>query len=132
MTWQINPEDLKAIELLDLKGFQSLTDLVREIYGIELGEDGKDDNKDRLKKINRFKKHLSIMVEEGFIEKSTAKTESSNHPITVYSISKEIIRGKGILLVFAESGLDVTEVGRILKGTKPDGTAMILPLSITT
>jgi hypothetical protein len=130
MAWKINPEDLKAIELLDLKGFQSLTDLVREIYGIEMGEDGKDDNKDRLKKINRFKKHLSIMVEEGFIEKSTAKTESSNHPITVYSISKEIIRGKGILLILNDDGVDLTEIGRILKVIKPDGKAAILPLSI--
>jgi len=130
MVWKINPEDLKAIELLDLKGFQSLTDLVREIYGIEIGEDGKDDNKDRLKKINRFKKHLSIMVDEGFIEKSTAKTESSNHPVTVYAISKDIIRGKGILLILNDDGVDLTEIGRILKIIKSDGKAAILPLSL--
>ena len=29
MTWKVNPEDIKAIELLDRKGEQSLTDLVR-------------------------------------------------------------------------------------------------------
>ena len=130
MAWQINPEDLKAIEILDAEGSRSLTDLVREIYGIEMGEDGKDDNKDRLKKLNRFKKHLNIMVAEGFIEKSTAKTESSNHPITVYSISKEIIRGKGILLILNDDGIDLTEIGRILKVIKVDGKAAILPLSV--
>jgi hypothetical protein len=130
MTWQINPEDLKAIEILDAEGSRSLTDLVREIYGIDVGEDGKDDNKDRLKKINRFKKHLSIMVNEGFLEKGTAKTESSNHPITVYSISKDIIRGKGILLILNDDGIDLTEIGRILKVIKADGKAAILPLSV--
>ena len=130
MVWKINPEDLKAIELLDVKGCQSLTDLVREIYGIESGEDGKDDNKDRLKKLNRFKKHLSNMVKEGFIETSIATTESSNHPITVYSISKDIILGKGILLILNGDGVDLTEIGRILKIIKSDGKAAILPLSL--
>jgi hypothetical protein len=130
MAWQINPEDLRAIEILDAEGPRSLTDLVREIYGIEVGEDGKDDNKDRLKKINRFKKHLSIMVNEGFLETSIAKTESSNHPNTVYSIAKEIVRGKGILLILNDDGVDLTEIGRILKIIKSDGKAAILPLSL--
>lgn len=130
MPWKINPEDLKAIEILDAKGEQSLTDLVREIYGIEVGTDGKDDNGDRLKKINKFKTHLNHMVAEGFIEKSIAITESSNRPITVYSISKDIIRGKGILLILNDDGVDLTEIGRILKIIKSDGKASILPLSL--
>lgn len=130
MTWKVNPEDIKAIELLDRKGEQSLTDLVREIYGIEIGEDGKEDNNDRLKKLNRFKKHLKILVEDGFLQTEIAKTNSSNHPITVYSLSKEIIRGKGILLIMNDDGLDVTQIGRIIKILKSDGKVAILPLSM--
>lgn len=130
MPWQISSDDLKAIELLDMKGLQSLTDLVREIYGIEMGEDGKDDNKDRLKKINKFKSHLNRMVEDGFIEKSKANTQRSNHAVSVYSIPKEVVRGKGILLILNDDGVDLTEIGRILKILKPDGKVAILPLAL--
>jgi hypothetical protein len=130
MTWQMNKEDLKAIELLYANGGRSVTDLVREIYGIELDADGKENNGDRLKKINRFKTHLKSMVDDGFLETSIAKTESSNHPVTVYSLADGIIRGKGVLLIFSEDGIDLTEIGKIIKIQKPDGKAAILPLTL--
>jgi len=127
MSWSINPDDVQAIEILDSFGPKTLTDLVREIYGIETGQDGKEDNGDRLKKINRFKKHLKIMMKEGFLETETSKTER-NQPITVYKIAEGIIRGRGILLILNDEGVDMTQIGRILKVSKGDGKTAILPL----
>ena len=128
--WTINPDDIKAIEILQREGQRSLTDLVREIYGIEVDENGKEDNADRLKKLNRFKKHLKIMVDDGFLQAHQAKTETSTRTITVYSLSDEMIIGKGALLIITEEGIDFTQIGQILKITKPDGKAAILPITI--
>jgi hypothetical protein len=130
MSWKINPEDLKAIAILDRGGQKSLTDLVRDIYGIDLDEDGKEDNSDRLRKINRFKKHINYLVDDGFIQASQAKTETSTRPVTVYSLVDGMIRGKGILLIMNDDGIDVTEIGRIIKISKPDGKSAILPISV--
>lgn len=130
MSWTISSDDIRAIEILKRDGQKSLTDLVREIYGIEVDENGKENNADRLKKLNRFKNHLRIMVSEGFICTDTAKTESSNRPITVYSLSNSVVIGKGALLVVTDAGIDFTEIGQILKVIGPNGTAAILPITI--
>lgn len=130
MTWTMNKEDLQAIQILYENGGRSVTDLVREIHGIELDASGKENNGDRLKKINRFKNHLANMVADGFLATGIAKTESSNHPVTVYSLAEGIIRGKGVLLIFSEDGIDLTEIGKIIKIQKPDGKAAILPLTL--
>lgn len=130
MSWTISSDDIRAIEILRRDGQKSLTDLVREIYGIEVDENGKEDNADRLKKLNRFKNHLRIMVSEGFICTSMAKTETSTRPITVYSLSESVVIGKGALLVVTDAGIDFTEIGQILKVIGPDGTAAILPITI--
>lgn len=129
MTWTISSDDIRAIEILRRDGQKSLTDLVREIYGIDVDENGKEDNADRLKKLNRFKNHLKIMVSEGFICTSMAKTETSNRSITVYSLSNSVVIGKGALLVVTDNGIDFTEIGQILKVIGPDGTAAILPIT---
>lgn len=130
MTWTISGDDIRAIEILRRDGQKSLTDLVRDIYGIELDDDGKENNADRLKKLNRFKNHLKIMVNEGFMQTGIAKTETSTRQITVYSLSDSVVIGKGALLVVTDAGIDFTEIGQILKVIRPDGTAAILPITI--
>lgn len=130
MSWTISTDDIRAIEILKRDGQKSLTDLVREIYGIEVDENGKEDNADRLKKLNRFKNHLKIMIAEGFICTTQAKTETSNRPITVYYLNESVIIGKGALLVITDAGIDFTEIGQILKVIGPNGTTAILPITI--
>lgn len=122
MTWTMAPEDVKAIEILQNDGPKSLTDLVKEIYGVE-------SDADLHRKINLFKKHLSSMVRDGFLETSTARTEN-NRPITVYGISRSSIIGKGALLIINDDGIDLTEIGKIIKVPVEDGKSIILPLTL--
>jgi len=128
MSWTISDDDIQAIKILQRDGQKSLTDLVREIYGIEVDENGKEDNADRLKKLNRFKNHLKIMVNEGFLTMDTAKTKTSSRAITVYSLNNNVVIGRGALVVVTDSKLDFTEIGNILKITNPNGITAILPI----
>lgn len=130
MTWTISSDDIQAIKILKRDGQKSLTDLVREIYGIELDDNGKENNSDRLKKLNRFKNHLKIMVSEGFLCTGMSKTETSTRPITVYFLSDNMVIGKGVLMIVTEGGVDFTEIGQTLKVVRPDGTTAILPITI--
>lgn len=130
MSWSISDDDIKAIQILQRDGQKSLTDLVREIYGIELLANGKEDNTDRLKKLNRFKNHLKIMVSEGFLVVNTAKTKTSSRAITVYSLNGSVVIGRGALMVVTGTKLDFTEIGSILKITNSDGITAILPINV--
>lgn len=129
MSWTISSDDVKAIQILQRDGQKSLTDLVREIYGIELDKNGKENNADRLKKLNHFKNHLRIMVNEGFLVANSAKTKTSNRAITVYSLNSDVVIGRGALMVVTDSKLDFTEIGNILKITNSNGITAILPIN---
>lgn len=129
MSWTISSDDVKAIQILQRDGQKSLTDLVREIYGIELDKNGKENNADRLKKLNHFKNHLKIMVNEGFLVADIAKTKTSNRAITVYSLNGDVVIGRGALMVVTDSKLDFTEIGNILKITNSNGITAILPIN---
>jgi hypothetical protein len=120
--WTLNPEDVKAIEILERGEPKSLTALVEEIYGIE-------SDADRHRKINAFKKHLDKLVEDGFLETGRSKNDQ-NHMITTYAISKSVVIGKGGLLIITDAGMDFTELGKMIKVIKEDGKDLILPLYI--
>ena len=103
--WSLNQADVRAIEILEKGEPRSLTELVQEIYGIE-------SDADRHRKINAFKKH------------------DMNRLVTVYSISENVIIGKGGLLIVNDYGMDFTELGKMIKVVKEDGKDLVLPLVI--
>ena len=129
-TWQITPEDQQALQIIFRDGEKCLSDLVREIYGIDTGKDGKELVDDKLKKINMFKNHLKKLCDDGFLQTRISKTERSRHKVTVYFMPSEIIIGKGILLILNDAGIDVTQLRQVMKYAKPDGESFILPLSL--
>lgn len=120
--WILNEADVKAIEILERGDPRSLTELVQEIYGIE-------SDADRHRKINSFKKHLDRLVADGFLSTSQAKNDM-NRPVTVYSLSENVIIGKGGLLIINDSGMDFTELGKMIKVIKEDGKDLVLPLAV--
>jgi predicted ArsR family transcriptional regulator len=120
--WVLNEADVKAIEILEKGEPRSLTELVQEIYGIE-------SDADRHRKINAFKKHLDRLVTDGFLSTDQAKNDM-NRPVTVYILSKNVIIGKGGLLIINEAGMDFTELGKMIKVVKEDGKDLVLPLTI--
>lgn len=121
--WILNEADVKAIEILERGEPRSLTELVQEIYGIE-------SDADRHRKINAFKKHLDRMVADGFLAKKQSKNDT-NRKVTVYSLSENVIIGKGGLLIINDSGMDFTELGKMIKVIKGDGKDLVLPLAIS-
>ena len=120
--WSLNQADVRAIEILEKGEPRSLTELVQEIYGIE-------SDADRHRKINAFKKHLDRLVADGFLSTSQSKNDM-NRLVTVYSISENVIIGKGGLLVVNDYGMDFTELGKMIKVVKEDGKDLVLPLVI--
>jgi len=120
--WSLNQADVKAIEILEKGEPRSLTELVQEIYGIE-------SDADRHRKINAFKKHLDRLVADGFLSTSQSKNDM-NRLVTVYSISENVIIGKGGLLIVNDYGMDFTELGKMIKVVKEDGKDLVLPLVI--
>jgi len=120
--WILNEADVKAIEILERGEPRSLTELVQEIYGIE-------SDADRHRKINAFKKHLDRLVTDGFLSTSQAKNDM-NRLVTVYSLSENVIIGKGGLLIINDSGMDFTELGKMIKVIKEDGKDLVLPLAV--
>ena len=120
--WSLNQADVRAIEILEKGEPRSLTELVQEIYGIE-------SDADRHRKINAFKKHLDRLVADGFLSTSQSKNDM-NRLVTVYSISENVIIGKGGLLIVNDYGLDFTELGKMIKVVKEDGKDLVLPLVI--
>ena len=120
--WSLNQADVKAIEILEKGEPKSLTELVQEIYGIE-------SDADRHRKINAFKKHLDRLVADGFLSTSHSKNDM-NRLVTVYSISENVIIGKGGLLIVNDYGMDFTELGKMIKVVKEDGKDLVLPLVI--
>ena len=120
--WSLNQADVRAIEILEKGEPRSLTELVQEIYGIE-------SDADRHRKINAFKKHLDRLVADGFLSTSHSKNDM-NRPVTVYILSENVIIGKGGLLIINESGMDFTELGKMIKVVKEDGKDLVLPLTI--
>ena len=120
--WSLNIADIKAIEILEKGEPRSLTELVQEIYGIE-------SDADRHRKINAFKKHLDRLVADGFLSTSQSKNDM-NRLVTVYSISENVIIGKGGLLIVNDYGMDFTELGKMIKVVKEDGKDLVLPLTI--
>lgn len=128
--WQIMPEDLQALQIIYRDGEKCLSDLVREIYGIDTDKNGKELVDDKLKKINMFKHHLKNLCKDGFLQTRVSKTDKSRHKVTVYFMPSEIIIGKGILLIMNDDGIDVTQLRQVMKYAKPDGESFILPLSL--
>ncbi|MFA5692411.1 MAG: hypothetical protein EOM59_14645 [Clostridia bacterium] len=120
--WSLNQADVRAIEILEKGEPRSLTELVQEIYGIE-------SDADRHRKINAFKKHLDRLVADGFLSTSQSKNDM-NRLVTVYSISENVIIGKGGLLIVNDYGMDFTELGKMIKVVKEDGKDLVLPLVI--
>ena len=120
--WSLNQADVRAIEILERGEPRSLTELVQEIYGIE-------SDADRHRKINAFKKHLDRLVADGFLSTSQSKNDM-NRLVTVYSISENVIIGKGGLLIVNDYGMDFTELGKMIKVVKEDGKDLVLPLVI--
>jgi predicted ArsR family transcriptional regulator len=120
--WSLNQADVRAIEILEKGEPRSLTELVQEIYGIE-------SDADRHRKINAFKKHLDRLVADGFLSTSQSKNDM-NRLVTVYSISENVIIGKGGLLIVNDYGMDFTELGKMIKVVKEDGKDLVLPLTI--
>ena len=120
--WSLNQADVRAIEILEKGEHRSLTELVQEIYGIE-------SDADRHRKINAFKKHLDRLVADGFLSTSQSKNDM-NRLVTVYSISENVIIGKGGLLIVNDYGMDFTELGKMIKVVKEDGKDLVLPLVI--
>ena len=120
--WILNEADVKAIEILERGEPRSLTELVQEIYGIE-------SDADRHRKINAFKKHLDRLVADGFLSTGQAKNDM-NRPVTVYSLSENVIIGKGGLLIINDAGMDFTELGKMIKVVKEDGKDLVLPLAV--
>ena len=120
--WSLNQADVRAIEILEKGEPRSLTELVQEIYGIE-------SYADRHRKINAFKKHLDRLVADGFLSTSQSKNDM-NRLVTVYSISENVIIGKGGLLIVNDYGMDFTELGKMIKVVKEDGKDLVLPLVI--
>ena len=120
--WSLNQADVKAIQILEKGEPRSLTELVQEIYGIE-------SDADRHRKINAFKKHLDRLVADGFLSTSQSKNDM-NRLVTVYSISENVIIGKGGLLIVNDYGMDFTELGKMIKVVKEDGKDLVLPLVI--
>ena len=120
--WVLNEADVKAIEILEKGEPKSLTELVQEIYGIE-------SDADRHRKINAFKKHLDRLVADGFLSTGQAKNDM-NRPVTVYSLSENVIIGKGGLLIINDTGMDFTELGKMIKVIKEDGKDLVLPLAV--
>ena len=120
--WSLNQADVRAIEILEKGEPRSLTELVQEIYGIE-------SDADRHRKINAFKKHLDRLVADGFLSTSQSKIDM-NRLVTVYSISENVIIGKGGLLIVNDYGMDFTELGKMIKVVKEDGKDLVLPLVI--
>ena len=120
--WSLNHADVRAIEILEKGEPRSLTELVQEIYGIE-------SDADRHRKINAFKKHLDRLVADGFLSTSQSKNDM-NRLVTVYSISENVIIGKGGLLIVNDYGMDFTELGKMIKVVKEDGKDLVLPLVI--
>ena len=53
-----------------------------------------------------------------------------NRLVTVYSISENVIIGKGGLLIVNDYGMDFTELGKMIKVVKEDGKDLVLPLVI--
>ena len=120
--WSLNQADVRAIEILEKGEPRSLIELVQEIYGIE-------SDADRHRKINAFKKHLDRLVADGFLSTSQSKNDM-NRLVTVYSISENVIIGKGGLLIVNDYGMDFTELGKMIKVVKEDGKDLVLPLVI--
>lgn len=120
--WSLNQADVRAIEILEKGEPRSLTELVQEIYGIE-------SDADRHRKINAFKKHLDRLVADGFLSTGQAKNDM-NRPVTVYSLSENVIIGKGGLLIINDAGMDFTELGKMIKVIKEDGKDLVLPLAV--
>lgn len=120
--WSLNQADVRAIEILEKGEPRSLTELVQEIYGIE-------SDADRHRKINAFKKHLDRLVADGFLSTSQSKNDM-NRLVTVYSISENVIIGKGGLLIVNDYGMDFTELGKMIKVIKEDGRDLVLPLAV--
>ena len=120
--WSLNQADVRAIEILEKGEPRSLTELVQEIYGIE-------SDADRHRKINAFKKHIDRLVADGFLSTSQSKNDM-NRLVTVYSISENVIIGKGGLLIVNDYGMDFTELGKMIKVVKEDGKDLVLPLVI--
>ena len=120
--WSLNQADVRAIEILEKGEPRSLTELVQEIYGIE-------SDADRHRKINAFKKHLDRLVADGFLSTSQSKNDM-NRLVTVYSISENVIIGKGGLLIVNDYGMDFTELGKMIQVVKEDGKDLVLPLVI--
>ena len=120
--WILNEADVRAIEILEKGEPKSLTELVQEIYGIE-------SDADRHRKIIAFKKDLDRLVADGFLSASRSKNDM-NRPVTVYVLSENVIIGKGGLLIINESGMDFTELGKMIKVVKEDGKDLVLPLTI--
>ena len=120
--WSLNQADVRAYEILEKGEPRSLTELVQEIYGIE-------SDADRHRKINAFKKHLDRLVADGFLSTSQSKNDM-NRLVTVYSISENVIIGKGGLLIVNDYGMDFTELGKMIKVVKEDGKDLVLPLVI--
>jgi len=108
--WSLNQADVRAIEILEKGEPRSLTELVQEIYGIE-------SDADRHRKINAFKKHLDRLVADGFLSTSQSKNDM-NRLVTVYSISENVIIGKGGLLIVNDYGMDFTETRKNDKSSK--------------
>ena len=69
------------------------------------------------------------MVADGFLSTSHSKNDM-NRPVTVYILSENVIIGKGGLLIINESGMDFTELGKMIKVVKEDGKDLVLPLTI--
>ncbi|MDD5527329.1 MAG: hypothetical protein PHE11_08020, partial [Candidatus Omnitrophica bacterium] len=66
---------------------------------------------------------------DGFLSTSHSKNDM-NRPVTVYILSENVIIGKGGLLIINESGMDFTELGKMIKVVKEDGKDLVLPLTI--
>jgi len=69
------------------------------------------------------------LVADGFLSTSHSKNDM-NRPVTVYILSENVIIGKGGLLIINESGMDFTELGKMIKVVKEDGKDLVLPLTI--
>ena len=117
--WSLNQADVRAIEILEKGEPRSLTELVQEIYGIE-------SDADRHRKINAFKKHLDRLVADGFLSTSQSKNDM-NRLVTVYSISENVIIGKGGLLIVNDYGMDFTELVRLADRRRSASNATKLP-----
>jgi hypothetical protein len=108
LSWNITEEDIKAIELIITNGPMALTELVRELFGIE-------DNDDRLRKINRFRIHLEHLVNNNFLEIKDLPDENVGRNLKKYCIPGNVVIGPGLITIFTGDGYDVSNFGVTMK-----------------